>query len=94
MIGITKSKLDHTVPDLEVYSLSYDILRYDRYRNGCDVAIRKDLCFKIRALNRKEIQNIIFDILLPKSKPIIKGVFYRPPDQTNFIELFVKSFHF
>ena len=55
MIGITKSKLDHTVPDLEVYSLSYDILRYDRYRNGCDVAIRKDLCFKIRALNRKEI---------------------------------------
>ena len=55
MIGITKSKLDHTVPDLEVYSLSYDILRHDRYRNGCDVAIRKDLCFKIRALNRKEI---------------------------------------
>ena len=29
---------------------------------------------------------------MPKSKPITIGVFYRPPNQANFIELFVKSF--
>ena len=97
IIGITESKLDHTVPDLEVNLPWYDILRYDRNRNGGDgVAcyIRKNLCFNTRPLNCKEIDNIIFDILLPKSKPITIGVFYRPPDQANFMELIVKSFLF
>ena len=94
IIGITESKLDHTVPDLEVNLPWYDILRYDRNRNGGDgVAcyIRKNLCFNTRPLNCKEIENIIFDILLPKSKPITIGVFYRPPNQANFMELIVKS---
>ena len=95
IIGIPESKLDHTVPDLEVNLPWYDILRYDRNRNGGDgVAcyIRKNLCFNTRPLNCKEIENIIFDILLPKSKPITIGVFYRPPNQANFMELIVKSF--
>ena len=94
IIGITESKLDHTVPDLEVNLPGYDILRCGRNRNGGGVAcyIRKDLCFHTRALNCKEIENTIFDILLPKSKPINIGVFYRPPNQANFMELIVKSF--
>ena len=28
------------------------------------------------------------DILLPKSKPILVGICYRPPDQSNFVDLF------
>ena len=54
--------------------------------------ISKDLCFNTRALNCKEVENIIFDILLPKSKPITISIFYRPPNQANFMELLVKSF--
>ena len=94
LIGITESKLDHTVPDLEVNLPGYDILRCDRNRNGGGVPcyIRKDLCFNTRALNCKEIENIVFDILLTKLKPITIGVFYRPPNQANFMELIVKSF--
>ena len=88
------SKLDHTVPDLEVNLPGYDILRCDRNRTGGGVAcyIKKDLCFNRRTLNCKEIENIIFDILVPKSKPITIGVFCRPPNQANFMELIVKSF--
>ena len=72
IIGITESKLDHTVPDSEVNFPGYDILRCDRNRNGSGVAcyIRKDLCFNTRTLHYKEIKNLVFDILLPKSKPI------------------------
>ena len=68
--GITESKLDHTVPDIEVNLPVYDILRCERNRNGGGFAcyIRKDLCFNTRAMNCKEIENIIFDILLSKSK--------------------------
>ena len=40
----------------------------------------------------KEIENLVFDILLPKSKPITIGVFYRPPNQAEFIDLMVKKF--
>ena len=77
IIGITDSKLDHTVPDLEVNIPGYDIFWCDRNRNGGGVAcyIRKDLCFNTRApLYCKEIENSNFDILLPKSEPITIGV--------------------
>ena len=43
-------------------------------------------------MNCRVIENIIFDVLLPKSKPITIVVFYRPPNQANFMELIVKSF--
>ena len=50
----------------------YDILRCIRNRNGirfaCD--IRKDICFNTRLLHCNGIENSIFDILLPKLKPI------------------------
>ena len=94
IIGITESKLDPTVPDLEVNLPGYDVLRCNRNRNGGDVAyyIRKDLSFNTRVLNFKEIENIIFDILLPRPKPITIGVFYRPPNQADFMELIVKRF--
>ena len=65
IIGITESKLDHTVPDLEVNLPQYDILWCDRNRNGGGVAcyIRRDLCFNTIPLNCKEIENIIFQFL-------------------------------
>ena len=49
--GITESKLDHTVPDLEVNFLGYGVLWCNRNRNGGDDAcyIGKDLCFNTRS---------------------------------------------
>ena len=94
IIEITESKLDHTVLDLKVNLPGYDIISCDRNRNGGGVAcyIRTDLCFNTRPLNCKEIENIIFDTLLPKSKPITISIFYRPPNQANFMELIINSF--
>ena len=91
IIGITESKLDHTVADIEVNLPRYDIPRCDRNRNGGDGVcyMRMDLCFNKRALRCKKIENVIFDINLPKSKPIAKGVLYRPPSQANYMELLI-----
>ena len=61
---------------------------------GVACYIRQGLCFNTRPLNSKEIEDIIFDILLPKPKPITIGVFYRPPNQANFVELIVKYISF
>ena len=38
------------------------------------------------------MENLVFDILLPKLKSITIGVSYRPPDQAEFMDLMVKTF--
>ena len=38
--------------------------------------IRKNLCFNKRALHCKEIENIIFDIILPKPRPNFAKALY------------------
>ena len=35
----------------------------------------------------KEIENLVFEVLLHKSKPITIGVFYRDPNQVEFMDL-------
>ena len=64
----------------------YNILRCDRNGDGVACYIMKDLCFNTRPLNWKEIENVIFDMLLPKAKPIAVGVFCRPQNQANLME--------
>ena len=31
--------------------------------------------------------NIFFELLLPNTKPMVVGTIYRPPNQTNFMEI-------
>ena len=95
IIGITEKKLDHTVSNLEVNVPGRDILWCDRNGNRGGVAcyVRNDLNFNKSALHCREVENIIFDILLPKSKPLTIGVSNRPPNQTKFMELVVKNFY-
>ena len=38
------------------------------------------------------IENIFFEILLPKTTPITVGIIYRPPSQTNFLEILNMTF--
>ena len=93
IIGITESKLDHTLPDLEVNFPEYHILWCHRNRKGGGVTcyIKKDLCFNTITLHYKELEHLVFDILLPKSKPIFIGVFCRPPNQAEFDDLMVEK---
>lgn len=84
----------YTIPDIEATLPWYNTSWCDKNRNGGGLAcyIRKYLNFIKRALSRKKIGKIIFDIRLPKSKSINIGVSYRPPNQANFIESIWKGF--
>ena len=61
IIGLTESKLEHAIPDIEVNFPWYDILQCDRNANSGGIAccIRKDVCFNriyiLIALHCKEI---------------------------------------
>ena len=90
VISISETKLDETVQDEEISVQGYNLIRKDRCRNGGGVAcyIRNDIHFNIREELTDEMESIFFDILLPKSKPILIGVIYRPPNQLNFLNNF------
>ena len=87
VIGISESKLDASVLDGEIQIPGYNVIRADRNRHGGGVMcyIRNDLCFNQRENFSNEFENIFIDILLPKTKPILIGIIYRPPDQSGFL---------
>ena len=91
VIGITESKFDESIFQLEIEIDNYDLLRCDRNRNGGGVAcyIRSDICY-VQKLFSKCYQNILFEILLPKTTTV--GIMYRPPSQTNLLEILNMTF--
>ena len=93
MIGISESKLDSTVLDLEIYIENYEILRFDRNRHGGGVAcyIRSEISYKLSYLLPNEIENFTFDILMPHTKPITIGIIYRPPNQSKLLDIFEEN---
>ena len=88
VIGISETKIDKSVLDGEVNIAGYEIKRCDRNRHGGGVAcyIRKDLAFNPREDFSPDIENVFLDIQLPKSKPILVGVLYRPPTASGFLD--------
>ena len=88
VIGETESKLDATVSDGEVNIDGYEVIRSDRNRHGGGVAcyVRNDVSFNVRSDFSDKIENIVFDMLLPKTKPILVRILYRPPDQSKFLD--------
>ena len=88
VIGISETKIDNSVPNEEISIEGYDILRLDRNRRGGGVAcyIRNDISFNQINAFPTETENIFFDIFLPNSHSITVGIFYRPPNQSNFLD--------
>nr|XP_053634209.1 uncharacterized protein LOC128689774 [Cherax quadricarinatus] len=91
VITISESWLDDTVTDDEVKLEGYNIKRLDRNRKGGGVCayIRNDLAYNPRPdLNNNKLEILWFEVLLPKTKPILVGTSYRPPTQDQFLEDF------
>ena len=94
VIGTTKSKLDKCILDSEIQIDNYHIIRCDRNRKGGGVAcyVRNDLSYIEKDFFPEEIGNLLFEILLPKAKPITVGIIYRPPNQNNFLQILNENF--
>ena len=91
--GMTGSKLDDCILDSEIQIDNYQILRCDRNRKGGWVVcyVRNDLSYTEKDLFPEEIQNIFFEILLLKTKPITVKIIYQPPNQNNFLQTLSKN---
>ena len=88
IIGITESKLDDTVLDAEIEIEGYSVTRSDRNRHGGGVVcyIRDSIIYNLRPNFSNNFENIVLNLLLPDTKPILIGIFYNPPNKTGFIE--------
>ena len=94
VLGITESKLDSSVTNIEVNINGYSISKNDRNRHGGCVAcyVKNDLCFNTKKIFSNSIEHIFFKILIPKVKPIAVGIFYRPPNSNDFLNFLSNSF--
>ena len=94
VIGITESKLNESIFQSEIEIDNYDLPRCDRNRSGGGVAcyIRSDISYVQKTFFLNVIENIFFEILLPKTTPVTVGIMYRPPSQTNFLEILNMTF--
>ena len=94
VIGITESKLDDCILDSEIQIDNYQILRCNRNRKGRGVAcyVRNDLSYIEKNFFPEEIENIFFEILLLKTKPITVRIIYRRPNQNNFLQTLSENF--
>ena len=88
VICITESWLDPSISDSQIELSNYTVVRRDRSRKGGGVCafVRNDIDFTVRTDWDEDIEVLLLDIHLPKTKPLLVGVCYRPPDQSVFYE--------
>ena len=69
MTKIAESKLDETVPDREIDTDGYELIRSDRSRHGGGVACydRSNVSFNVRGNFSNEVENIFFWHASPKN---------------------------
>ena len=88
VLGITETKLDDTISNEAVEIDGYNLTRSDRnrMRGGIACYIKTTISFNYHQSLSERFENILIDILLPKSKPVTLGIIYRLPDQSSFID--------
>ena len=92
VIGITESKLDDYILDSEIQIDNYQILHCDGKGKEWVAYVRNDLSYIETDFIPTEMENILFEILLPKTKPITVGIIYRPPNKSNFLQTLNENF--
>ena len=87
VIGLSETKLDKTIFDSEISIPNYSLTRKDWNRKVGGVAcyIRSEICFNSQSYLSDKIENISFDLLLPKTKPVSIAIVYKLPTDNHFL---------
>ena len=88
LLESVKLNFGNTASSNEPVIEEYGLLRCDQSRRGGSVAcyIKRSLSYNYKENFCKNLENIFIDIHRPKSKPILLGFLYRPPDKNNFVK--------
>ena len=90
VIAFTETWLNDSVNNEEINIDGYKVIRNDRssgHGGGVCLYIRNNLAFNVISEMQTEVtESLWINVLLPRSKPIVLGVLYRPPKNNKFIE--------
>ena len=88
IIGISETELDETILSSEFNVNGYDLVRLNHSRKGGGVAcyIKSLIAYSYKENFCSNIESTFVDIYLLKSKPILLGILYRPPNKSDFIK--------
>ena len=80
IIGVSETKQDETIWSSELEVDGYDLVRLDQLRRGGGVAcyIKSSIAYNYKESFCSNTESIFVDIFLPKSKPVLLGILYRP----------------
>ena len=91
IIAVSETWLDDSMTNNELNVPGYNIVKKDRaqYGGGVCLFVRDILPFNVRNnLDVDNLEAIWIELFLKKTKPIVAGCVYRPPNKLNFFEEF------
>ncbi|XP_071959824.1 uncharacterized protein [Antedon mediterranea] len=86
VIAVTETHLDSSITDNEIHIPDFQLYRQDRARAGGGICLyfKSTLAVTMRSdCDNANIQALWFEVHLPRTRPIIVGVCYRPPKQRH-----------
>ena len=88
VVGISETKFDNSVSSGEFEIEGHNLLRFDRSWRGGGVACYVNKFFEHNYKHSfcKNTESILNNIFLPKTKPVLVGILYRPPDKNDFVK--------
>ena len=90
VIGVSETWLDSSVRDSEISIPNYTVFRKDRNSHGGGVCVyvRNDIAYNKRTdLMQDNLESLWIELKLPKTRPILVCVAYRPPKQQDFFSM-------
>ena len=94
VVGISETKFDNSVSSGEFEIEGHNLLRFDRSWRGGGVAcyVNKFLEHNYKHSFCKNTERILTNIFLPKTKPVLVSILYRPPDKNDFVKNLQETF--
>ena len=93
ILTLSETWLDSSISDEEIAIVNYSLERKDRCRNGGGTAIYLHERFVYDRLplssEFSNLELVTCSVKLPRSRPLLICSVYRPPDDNNFIRIFL-----
>ena len=89
VIGLSETKLDNAVLSSELEIEGYDLVRSG---GGAACFVKNSISYNRKPNFCINTESIFIEIFLPKSKPVLIGILYRPPDKYDFVNCLERTF--
>ena len=90
---LSETKFDKTVLSSDLEIEGYDLVRSDQsWRGGVACFVKNSISYNQKTNFGINTESIFIEIFLPRSKPVLTGILYRPPDKCDFVNCLEHTF--